>query len=127
MHFSFMNNLRRATTFVVHRMRRQSTRTGEMPPNVEFRIGRGHHATDPEIRPLLRVLLGGIPGWILIGMAVFGYAAGSDVWTGLFLGIPALLLGFGAVLRDPKRTSSFWILGIDLAGIAAFLFAASAG
>ena len=61
-------------------------------------------------------------------MAVFAAVRRGSNVDGLFLGVPTLLLGFGAVLRDPEAAA--WLLDPRhrcLTSMAAFLFAASAG
>ena len=121
MHHRYIQNLRLATTYVLRRARRQGTRSGDMPPNVEFRTGQRWRRTEP-MRPVLRFLLWSIPGWLLLGSALVAHGTPGvkSAFTGAMLAAAAVAMGLGAAIGEPRRASSWWILGVNFAAIGVY-------
>ena len=125
MHGLFIRNLKRATRYVFRGDRHRHASAGYEP--AVYRAGRRARKEKP--RPAwLEFCFWTWPVVLLVGMGLVGDRGWAPPFFGWFIvSACAIALGVAAPLSRPHKGMSYWILSLNLAGIAFCYFAAGIG
>jgi len=125
MHGVFLRNLKRATRFALRDKRHQNAAAGYEPKVYSS----GRRARKEKPRPAwLDLCFWTWPVVLLVGMGLMGDTGWAPPFFGwMIVSACALTLGIAAPLSRPRKAMSYWILSLNLAGIAFCYVAAGIG